>query len=345
MIGGSGFIGRQLVKRLVERGHDVAMVHRGRTSPPRDQRVTEFIGDRASLLEMRNRFREWAPDVAIDCILSSAAQARVTLDSVRGIARRVVAVSSGDVYRAMAVVHRLEAEPLEPTPLTEDSALRTQSQTYSDAALEVARAAFPWLDHEYDKVKVEQTITSDPDFTATVLRLPMVYGPGDPLHRLFPVLKRIDDERPFILLEESFAQFVACRGYVENVADAIALAATSEAAEGRTYNVAEPEAFTETEWSEKIGAVAAWSGKVLQIPRALAPEHLVQPYNTQQHLFMDTTRIRKELDYVEPISIDEALRRTIDWERQNPPAQVDPKQFNYAAEDDALKALSQRARV
>ena len=50
-------------------------------------------------------------------ILSSAAQARTTAEAFAGIAHRVVAISSGDVYRAMSVLHRLEDGPLEPTPL------------------------------------------------------------------------------------------------------------------------------------------------------------------------------------------------------------------------------------
>src|SRR5438874_13567038 len=93
-----------------------------------------------------------------DMILSSARQARATLEAFHGIARRVVAISSGDVYRAMAVVHRLDAGPLEPVPLTENSPLRAQTQTYSPEALRRARAAFPWIDEEYDKIEVERAI-------------------------------------------------------------------------------------------------------------------------------------------------------------------------------------------
>ena len=58
----------------------------------------------------------------------------------------------------------------------------------------------------------------DRELPGTVLRLPMVYGPGDPLHRLFPILKRIDDGRPALLLDERMAQWRATRGFVENVA-------------------------------------------------------------------------------------------------------------------------------
>jgi nucleoside-diphosphate-sugar epimerase len=335
-IGATGFIGRHVLTKLVEAGHEVAVLHRGTTPFPSRNSVMEILGEHSTIRELRSEFRKWSPDVAIDMILSSAAQARATLEAFHGIARRVVAISSGDVYRAMAVVHRLDTGPLEPTPLTEGSQLRTQTQTYSAEALIAACAAFPWIDEEYDKVQVEQAINSEPELPATILRLPMVYGPGDPLHRLYPVVKRILDDRPAIVLEESFARCVPCRGYVENVAHAIALAATSEGSAGRVYNVAEPDHYTEAEWTAKIGAVVGWQGRVIAVPRHQAPHHLVLPYNFEQHLFMDSTRIRAELGYAECVPVDEALRRTIEWEQVNSPQQINPAQYDYLAEDEAI---------
>ena len=48
-------------------------------------------------------------------------------------------------------------------------------------------------------------------------------------------------------------------------------------------------------------------------------------------------RIRDELGYSEPVAPEEALRRTIEWERTHPPP-IDPAKFDYAAEDAALSA-------
>jgi len=52
-----------------------------------------------------------------------------------------------------------------------------------------------------------------------------VYGPGDNQHRIFEYLKRMDDGRTAILLTGP-GGWRWSRGYVENVAAAIALAAT-----------------------------------------------------------------------------------------------------------------------
>jgi nucleoside-diphosphate-sugar epimerase len=180
---------------------------------------------------------------------------------------------------------------------------------------------------------------SEPELPATILRLPMVYGGGDPLHRLYPVVKRTVDGRPAIVYEQTFARFVPCRGYVENVAYAITLAAVSDSAAGRIYNVAEPEPVVEAEWAARVAEILGGRGRVIAVPRQQAPAHLVEPYNFEQHLFMDSTRIRAELGYTEPVSVDEGLRRTIEWEQANPPAEVDPAKFDYRAEDEAIARM------
>jgi hypothetical protein len=60
---------------------------------------------------------------------------------------------------------------------------------------------------------------------------------------------------------------------------------------------------------------------------------LLKPGNAAQHWTASSARIRHELRYKEPVAIEEAIRRTIRWERENPPAVAFLAQFDYAAED------------
>jgi nucleoside-diphosphate-sugar epimerase len=126
------------------------------------------------------------------------------------------------------------------------------------------------------------------------------------------------------------------RGYVENVAIAIALAAVSERAAGRIYNVSEQPAFSELDWARKIAASTEWPGGFVTLPKGRMPAHLLQPGNSAQHWEADSSRIRRELGYQEPVPLDEAVRRTIDWERAHPPEGFNPYRFDYAAEDAAM---------
>ena len=279
-----------------------------------------------------------APDVVIDLILSSGTQARELQRVFRGATNRVVALSSCDVYRACGVLHGSEPGPLEPVPLTELSALRTKLQTYPPEQIRMLQQVFGWLDDEYDKIPVEREILGDPELPGTILRLPMVYGPGDPLRRFLPVVKRVDDRRAAILFEEKYAAWRAPRGFVENVAAAIALAAVDDRAAGRVYNVGETESLTELEWAERIASAAGWSGRFMTLPADRMPAHLLMPGNTDQHWTIDTTRIREELGYREPVAQADAIRRTIEWERANP-AGPSPHAFDYDAEDAALRHI------
>jgi nucleoside-diphosphate-sugar epimerase len=338
VIGGNGFIGSHLVRELDGSGHEVAVLNRRPTADVASSRVVQIKGDRNRLGESENQMRRFSPDVIVDLILSSGEQARQLMSVGRGIARRIVGISSMDVYRAWGVLVGTEPGGLEPLPLTEDSPVRTIRRAYPPETIKMLQSVFSWLDEGYDKIAVEEAVMSDSEIAGTILRLPMVYGPGDPLHRLFPLLKRFADGRSFVLLADDLAAWRAPRGYVENVAHAIALAATSQQAAGRIYNVCEEPTLSELAWQTRVANQMKWAGKFVVLPRERMPKHLLQPGNAAQHVVASSERIRGELGYAELIGVEERIERSAVWERQHPPTAVDPKQFDYAAEDAALAA-------
>jgi nucleoside-diphosphate-sugar epimerase len=262
------------------------------------------------------------------------AEARIVVDLFRGLARRLVAISSCDVYRAYGRLIGTEPGPPDPMPITEEGPLREKLYPYRSDPPRAEDDPRRWAD-EYDKIPVERLVMGEPELPGTVLRLPMVYGPRDGQHRLFGYLKRMDDGRPAILLEEGMARWQAPRGYVEECGHAIALAVTEERAAGRIYHVAEAP-LTEADWVRAIAAAAGWQGQVVTLPRERLPEAFHPGMNTDQQWVLDSRRIREELGYAEFLPRDEALRRTVAWERANPPTQIDPAHFDYAAEDAVL---------
>ncbi len=330
LIGGSGFIGPFVVAELARSGHEIAIFHRGKVAVPPHRSI---IGDRKQLAASRDAIRAFAPEVVVDLVLSSERQAHELLEVVRGVAKRVVALSSMDVYRACGVLHGFEQGPLEPLPLTEASPLRTQLQTYPPKQIAVLQQVFGWLDDAYDKIPVERALLGDREIATTVLRLPMVYGPRDSLRRLHPLVKRIDDGRRAIIVPAP--SWRATKGYVENVADAIALAVTSEAAAGRVYNVGEADALDELAWARLVADVTGWTGELVPLDDQRVPPHLRLPGNIAQHWVADTSALRRELGYSERVAREEGVRRTIAWERATPAGFV-PYRFDYDAEDAAL---------
>lgn len=335
VIGGTRFIGKATTTQLVARGHQVAAFHRGKTALDIKE-VQHIYGDRQNFAASRAEFEEFAPDVVIDMFAMTQANAQSLMDTFRGIAPRVVVIGSMDVYRAYDVLRGVENEPLEPVPFDEAAPLRNNIYPYRGETLRPDNDPMKWAD-EYDKILVEHTVSGDSEIATTILRLPMVFGEGDYQHRLFEYLKRMDDGRPAILLDEITAQWQTSRGYVENVAGAIVLAAEDKRAARKTYNVADADVFTEADWIARIGRVVGWDGQVVIVPPDQLPEGMRFQGNARQRLVGDTTRIRHQIGYVEAVSLDEALRRTIEWERANPPP-FDPAQFDYTLEDQILNA-------
>ena len=338
VIGGTSFIGPHVVRRLVEAGHDVTVFHRGQTEAELPEDVREMHGDRQNLRDFAAEFKRLAPDVVLDMILFREDNARALMEIFKGVAGRVVAPSSMDVYRAYGRLLKLETGTPDPVPYTEDGPLRETLFPYRERA-KGPDDEFPL---KYEKILAERIVMNDAELPGTILRLPAVYGPKDKNHRLFQYLKHMDDGRPAIVLEETQARWLWTRGYVENVADALALAVMDERSTARLYNVGEAETLTEADWVRSIARVAGWTGEVVVLPKSALPEELVEDHPYEHHLASDSSRIREELGYTERINLDEALRRTIDWERANPPAEINEKDFNYAAEDKALAMLKKR---
>src|SRR5258706_10843813 len=309
LIGGNGFIGRFAVAALKQQGHTLAVFHRGTTAAPSG--VEEIRGDRHQLIASAQELKHFAPDVVIDLVISSAPQAEELMNIFRGTTRRVVMLSSIDVYRAVGISHGTESGPLQDVPLTEESELRRSLHPYPPEGVQLMRKIFSWVTDDYDKIPAERVVMNDRELPGTVLRLPMVYGPGDRLRRFYPVVKRIADGRDHIIFAEALAAWRSPRGYVENVAAAIAVAATDDRAERRIYNVCEEPSFSELEWARKIASEMRWKGEFVVLPVERTPRHLLKLGNTAQHWTASSMRIRNSLAYKKTMPIEVATLQTV----------------------------------
>jgi nucleoside-diphosphate-sugar epimerase len=330
IIGGTRFIGPFVVRRLQAMGHAATLFHRGQTPADDSTGASEILGDRRDLDAFAAAFHQAAPDVVLDMIPITPQDARDVVRVFSGIAKRLVVLSSLDVYRAYGRMIGIERGRLEPVPLGETARLRGVRFPYR-AQLEPGDRLY-----DYDKILVEETAMGQLDCPATILRLPMVYGPGDYQHRLRPYLERMDDGRREILLDAGTAAWRCSRSYVENVAGPVALAVTEPRAAGRTYNVAEPVALSEAEWVAAIGTAAGWTGRIIVLPVDDIPAHLAPQVDTRQALIADAGRIHRELGFRETVDRETALRRTVAWERAHPTPGAKIEKVDYAAEDAAI---------
>jgi nucleoside-diphosphate-sugar epimerase len=332
LLGGTNFIGPAVVRILHSQGHDVTVYHRGVHEPelPSDVRHIHSPGAEIPVLHFPPSLTEPAPDVVLHMFPVGEDDTLAAVNHFAGVAERIVGISSGDVYRAYGRLLGSEAGPPEPVPLAEDAPTRTVLFPYRQAAAGPA----DWTYH-YEKLLVEQTLLSGP-IPATVLRLPAVYGPGDPYRRLRPYIKRILDGRPAILLERAQAAWRWTHGYVEDIAHGIVVALTDGRSVGKIYNLGESAVPTVAERVRRIGTLMGWTGTTMAVEKSRLPRHLLPPYESRQDLVMDTRKIRAELGFSEMTSVDDALGRTIAWEQDHPLPSQDPGPDNYATEDAVL---------
>jgi nucleoside-diphosphate-sugar epimerase len=267
MVRNTGFIAPHIVQRLLERGHDVA----------------DDDGSEA--------------DAVVCAHLFTQEDAEAAVARFRGRAGQLVALSSGDVYRAYGKLQGTEPGELEPLPITEESRLRTTLYPYKND---------PKFS-DYEKILVERIVMNVPNLPACVLRLPAVYGPGDRHHRFGGWVEQMLGG-PVIRIGAGMAGWRWTHGYVENVADAIAVAATDTRTAGRTYNIGEAVVPAMRERIEMLAQVFGWRGNI-----ELVPDN--RPLDFRQNMEVSTARFRTGLGFSDPISIEEGLSRTLAWER------------------------------
>ncbi len=271
VIGGTRFIGPPTVLRLHALGHKLMLFHRQPSTIEFPVDIEQVLGDRRTQLpDFSEVFRNFEPDVVLDMVPLFERDALMVMQTFKGMAWRVVAISSQDVYRAYGRVNGTEPGDPDPMPITEEGPLREKWYPYRAETPRAEDDPMRWAD-DYDKIPVERVVLGDPKMPGTVLRLPMIYGPGDYQHRLFPYLKRMDDGRPVILMDSRTAHWHWTRDFVENTAAAIALAVSDDRAAGRIYNLGEMPAQTMSEWVRAIGRAAGWHGEVIIAPDDVLP--------------------------------------------------------------------------
>ena len=200
VIGGTGFVGSRIVTRLSRMGHKVTVAHRGETEADLPASVRHIHHPALGFLQtefvvgVADELRRVDPEVVLHMNPANDVDAQVVMSTFRGVARRVVGISSIDVYRTHGRMHLIEPGPPDPVPLREDAPLR--EQLYADQRI---RPGSPPV----DKILAEREILGDSNLPGTILRWGMVYGPGDPQHRLHEYLAQMDAGRPVILLEEA----------------------------------------------------------------------------------------------------------------------------------------------
>ncbi|WP_082765318.1 MULTISPECIES: NAD-dependent epimerase/dehydratase family protein [unclassified Phenylobacterium] len=310
ILGGTGFIGREVVRAL--NGHELCLFHRSGAESPSGT-VRHIYGDRGNLAASRGDFAAFAPDVVLDMTPQNGRDAEQAVTCLVGLAGRAAAVSSLSVYRAFGRLLGTEPGRSLPAPLSENQPLRSRMFPYRGPAPRGAGDPRLWMD-DYDKIPAERAFLGGA-LPASVVRLPMVYGPGDADRRVGAYLDRLRGGRPLVL-GETAAAWRNARNFVRNVAQAIALV-TLRGVPGRVYNAPAPHDLSELEWVRHIARAAGLTNEIRAVEDgtegALRPliDEFPAHADFRQHLVVDDSRIRVELGCEDAVPLEAALAETV----------------------------------
>ena len=98
LIGGTGFIGHHVARCLAAAGHDVTGIQRGFT-PNRVPGVRALAADRHDATALTAALAETAPALVVDMVAYTAADADALCAALPASVKRLIVISSGDVYR------------------------------------------------------------------------------------------------------------------------------------------------------------------------------------------------------------------------------------------------------
>jgi len=314
--GGTGFIGSAVVRRLLARGHKPLVLARGQhpANPPAG--ATFVAADREDGRRLVEIFQQHGVDTVIDIFALGLTNSAPMLEAMGAIGGRYVLLSSVDVYANYGGLLKRETPPVQAAPAREDDALRNFRYPYRQNERRPQGVGNDMLE-DYDKLLIEEATAGDGRFATTVIRAPMVFGPGDKQHRFGWAIKAVQ-QGGVVELDQRAARWPNSYGYVEDVGEAIALAATVPQAAGRTYNVGQDFVRTPIEWLLSFAVVLNRPIEVLEVPpetRGLLAER-ADAMDLHYPLTLDTSRIRKELGFAEIVPEREALLRTIAAERK-----------------------------
>lgn len=244
VIGGTLFIGRNLVEALVKAGHEVSVMHR-KAEHNLGRKVGNITADRNDPESVRRALMNEKFDVVFDNVYdwqrgTTAAHVEQTAKACGEHIRRYIFMSSVAAYGDGLNHH--EGDALAPDDHA-DSYVRNKAQS--------ERMLFR-MHQRYGTPVV-------------TLRPPYIYGPANPFYREAFFWDRMRESRPIIVPGDGrrLMQFV----FVKDLVWACLKVMEEPNAVGHAFNIANPRPLTQTEVVQALADAAGRKPVLVRIPR------------------------------------------------------------------------------
>jgi len=301
VLGGTSFIGRAISQTLIDRGHTVAICHRGRTEPPELRQAQHIHTDRTHLGAVRDQLAGFSPNGIVDTYALTRRDAEIAVANLPLDVPAVV-LSSQDVYEAFDGF--LTSQPVASLPLREDAAIRMRRYLYKEAPPRGVPA-------DYEKIDVEAVWSAR---GACILRLPMVYGAGDAQCREGFVVRRLMSGRHVIPV--GVGNLLWSRAHVDDIAEVAVLAVEDTSTQGTVMNIAEPTTPSIEQWMLQIASAMDTKIELVRVSENALPPDLMLTKAHKQHVLADT-RLAETRLLRHRFSLEARVSQSVAWHLQH----------------------------
>jgi 2'-hydroxyisoflavone reductase len=264
VIGGTLFIGKLLVKRLLAAGHEVTILHR-KAEHPFGRRVRNLVADRNDVASIRSALAGHRFDAVYDIAYdwergTTGQQVEATAKVVPGDLSRYIFMSSVAAYGDG--LNHAEDDPL-------------ASDMHSD----------PYVRNKAGSERALFRMYHESRFPVVTIRPPFVYGPENPFYREQFFWDRMKVDRPIIIPGDGnrLMQFV----YVNDLVEACFNALEKHTAPGRAFNVADEKPLTQAEVVQEFAKPLGKQPSIVRVPREIiirtGGKAMTEPYYFAQY--------------------------------------------------------------
>ena len=299
VLGGTGFVGRHIARRLADTGWQVTVGSRGEAPIPREvESLAHLTVDPSEGSGLEKALGDGV-DVFVD-VIPYEVQDATRLLALKDLFGSVIAISTCSVY-ADAEGRTLDEAtsganfPRLPVPIHEDQERVPPGEaTYSTK-----------------KAAIEDILLGQSELTATVIRPCAIYGPGDTQCREWFFIKRALDGRPRVLLADE-GETLFHTTSVHNLAELVRCAAERPIHDA--FNCGDPDPPDVRGIARSIAEALDHEWEEILLPRARSDEGWVRnPWGVFHPWVVAMAKSRDELGYSPVTTYDEAIVETVGW--------------------------------
>ena len=326
VIGGTLYIGRLLVKKLVAAGHDVTILHR-KAEHPFGRKVRSVTADRNDSETIKSALSGLRFDAVYDIAYdwergTNPSQVEATAKSIPGELSRYVFMSSVAAYGDG--LNHAEDDPL-------------ASDIHPD----------PYVRNKAGSERALFRMFHESRFPVVTMRPPFVYGPENPFYREAFFWDRLRADRQIIIPGDGNRLMQFC--YVHDLVEACFAALDKPTAPGRAFNVADEKPLTQVEVVTELAKAAGKHASIVRVPRELITRSggnaMAEPYYFAQYYDMPPIteavgRVKRVLGVpLTPFAV--GLKETFKWYQRH----QEPRLLDFTFEDKVIKLAKETLKA